>query len=68
MLYLIQFQSILPTIQRTSLFRYLYGMPIQMTVYGHPFTYGTMGTVLAAVVAAFLSKILLQEMNKIIDG
>jgi hypothetical protein len=43
-------------------------MPIQMTVYGHPFTYGTMGTVLAAVVAAFLSKILLQEMNKIIDG
>jgi hypothetical protein len=43
-------------------------MPIQMAVYGHPLTYGTMGTVLAAVVAAFLSKILLQEMNKIIDG
>jgi hypothetical protein len=39
-----------------------------MTVYGHPITYGTMGTVLAAVVAAFLSKILIQEMNKIIEG
>jgi tetrahydromethanopterin S-methyltransferase subunit E len=39
-----------------------------MAVYGHPITYGTMGTVLAAVAAAFLSRILLQEMNKIFEG
>jgi len=39
-----------------------------MTVYGHPVTYGTMGTVFAAVIAAFLSKVVLQEMNRLIDS
>ncbi len=61
------FQSILPTKDRTAMFRYLYGMPIQMNVYGHAITYGTMGTVLAAILAAFASRILIQEMNQIID-
>ena len=32
-----------------------------MTVYGHPITYGTIGTVVAGILAAFASKILLQE-------
>ena len=58
-------QSILPTPERTPLFRYLVGVPIQLTVYGHPIRYSTMGTVLAAILAAFASKILLQEMNKV---
>ena len=62
----ISFQSILPTPERIQMFQYLYGMPIQMTAYGHRISYGTMGTVLAAVMAAFASKILLQEMNLII--
>lgn len=59
------FQSIMPTVERTALFRYLYGTPIQLSVYGYPVTYGTMGTVLAAILAAFASRILIQEMNKI---
>jgi hypothetical protein len=29
------FQSIMPTPSRTQMFQYLYGMPIQMTSYGH---------------------------------
>ena len=41
-------------------------MPIQMTVYNHPISYGTMGTVFVAILAAFASRILLQEVNKII--
>ena len=49
------------------MFQYLYGMPIQMNVYGHRISYGTMGTVLAAILAAFASKILLQEMNEVLD-
>jgi hypothetical protein len=36
-------QSILPTDKRVMLFQYLYGQPIQMTVYGHALSYGTMG-------------------------
>ena len=61
------FQAIIPTPDRTALFRYLYGTPIQLGVYGYPVTYGTMGTVLAAILAAFASRILLQEMNKILN-
>jgi len=61
------FQSIIPTKERTSLFRYLYGTKIQLNVYGYPVTYGTMGTVLAAILAAFASRILLQEMNKVLN-
>ena len=49
-----------------SKFRYLYGMPIQLTVYNHPISYGTMGTVFMAILAAFASRILIQEVNKII--
>lgn len=60
-------QSILPTPARVHMFQYLYGMPIQLTAYGHRISYGTMGTVLAAVTAAFASKILLQEMSLIIN-
>ena len=60
------FQSILPTQERTAWFRYLYGNPIQLTVYNYPVNYGTMGTVLAAILAAFASRIFLQEMNKIL--
>ena len=41
-------------------------MPIQMTVYNHPISYGTMGTVFLAIIAAFASRIVLQEVNKII--
>jgi len=56
-------QSILPTEKRVQLFQYLYGQPIQMTVYGHAISYGTIGTVVAGILAAFASKILLQEMS-----
>lgn len=56
-------QSILPTDKRVQLFQYLYGQPIQMTVYGHAISYGTIGTVVAGILAAFASKILLQEMS-----
>ena len=49
-----------------SKFRYLYGMPIQLTVYNHPISYGTMGTVFMAILAAFASRIILQEVNKLI--
>lgn len=58
--------NILPTAERSGLFRYLYGMPIQLTVYNHPISYGTMGTVFMAILAAFASRILIQEVNKII--
>merc|ERR1719348_2082169 len=56
-------QSILPTDKRVPLFQYLYGLPIQMTVYGHAISYGTIGTVVAGILAAFASKILLQEIG-----
>jgi len=56
-------QSILPTEKRVQLFQYLYGHPIQMTVYGHAISYGTIGTVVAGILAAFASKILLQEIG-----
>ena len=58
---LILFQSIMPTPKRVQMFQYLYGLPIEMTAYGHRISYGTMGTVLAAIMAAFASKILLQD-------
>ena len=41
-------------------------MPIQLTVYNHPISYGTMGTVFMAILAAFASRIVLQEVNKLI--
>jgi len=41
--YTILFQSILPTEKRVHMFQYLYGHPIQMTVYGHAISYGTIG-------------------------
>ena len=47
----------------TNVFRYLYGMPVQLTVYGHPITFATMSTVLAAIMAAFASKILIKSMT-----
>jgi len=56
-------QSILPTSDRIDMFRYLYGQPIKMTVYGHAVTYGTIGTVVAGILAAFASKIFLQYIN-----
>ena len=59
-------QTVMPTPARVHLFQYLYGMPLQLTCYGRRISYGTMGTVLAAVLAALASKVLLQEMNKII--
>ena len=45
------------------MFQYLYGHPVQMNVYGHAITYGTIGTVVAGILAAFASKILLQEIS-----
>lgn len=57
----------MPTPDRIHMFQYLYGMPIQMTAYGHRISYGTMGTVLAAIMAAFASKIMLQEMNAVLN-
>ena len=60
-------QSIMPTEDRTSMFRYLYGMPVQLTAYNHPISYATMSTVLVAILAAFASKILLKEMNAVLD-
>ena len=36
-------QSIFPTEARVPMFRYLYGQPMQMTVYSHAITYGTIG-------------------------
>ena len=42
---LCSFQSILPTEKRVQMFQYLYGHPIQMTVYGHAISYGTIGKV-----------------------
>jgi len=56
-------QSILPTESRVMSFQYLYGHPVQMNVYGHSITYGTIGTVVAGILAAFASKILLQEIS-----
>jgi len=56
-------QGILPTEKRIHMFQYLYGHRIQMTVYGHAISYGTIGTVVAGILAAFASKILLQEMS-----
>ena len=47
------------------MFQYLYGHTVQMTVYGHAITYGTIGTVVAGILAAFASKILLQEISAI---
>ena len=38
---------------------------VQMTVYGHAISYGTIGTVVAGILAAFASKILLQEISAI---
>jgi len=58
-------QSILPTEKRVFMFQYLYGHPIKMTVYGHAISYGTIGTVVAGILAAFASKILLQEMSSL---
>jgi len=58
-------QSILPTEKRVYMFQYLYGHPIKMTVYGHAISYGTIGTVVAGILAAFASKILLQEMSSL---
>jgi hypothetical protein len=58
-------QSILPSNERIEMFQYLYGQPIKMTVYGHAVTYGTIGTVVAGILAAFASKIFLQEINMI---
>ena len=62
-------------------FQYLYGhqvsiktecchvhimiVKVQMTVYGHAISYGTIGTVVAGILAAFASKILLQEISGI---
>jgi len=60
-------QSIMPKEDRTAMFRYLYGLPIQLTAYGHPISYKTMGTVLVAILAAFLSKILLKSMNFLVN-
>ena len=57
----------MPTPQRIQMFQYLYGMPVQLTCYGHRISYGTMGTVLAGILAAFASKILLQELNMVIN-
>jgi len=57
--------TILPTAKRVEMFQYLYGQPIQMTVYGHAVTYGTIGTVVAGILVAFASKIFLQEINDI---
>merc|ERR1719378_500849 len=62
-LFLIYSQSILPTGSRVQSFQYLYGHPVQMNVYGHSITYGTIGTVVAGILAAFASKILLQEIS-----
>ena len=36
---------------------------VQMTVYGHAITYGTIGTVVAGILAAFASKVLIQEIG-----
>ncbi|CAB4068200.1 unnamed protein product [Lepeophtheirus salmonis] len=57
-------QSIMPTPERVNMFRYLKLLPIEMTTYGHRISYGTMGTVLFGLFAAFVSKIVLQEINK----
>jgi hypothetical protein len=56
----------MPKKERVAMLKYLYTMPIRMTAYGHPISYSTMGTVLIGILAAFASKILLQEMNKAI--
>ena len=59
-------QSILPKKDRLAMLKYLSTVPIKMTAYGHAISYGTMGTVLIGILAAFASKILLQELNKAI--
>eukprot|EP00092_Neocalanus_flemingeri_P002896 GFUD01003098.1.p1 GENE.GFUD01003098.1~~GFUD01003098.1.p1 ORF type:complete len:432 (-),score=56.95 GFUD01003098.1:61-1356(-) len=56
-------QSIFPVEGRIRLFRYLYGQPIQMTVYSHAVSYGTIVTIVAGILAAFTSKILIQEIG-----
>ena len=56
----------MPNEKRILMFRYMSTLPIEMTAFGHKITYGTMGTVIFGIFAAFASKIILQEMNKII--
>ena len=35
-------QTVMPTPGRVHMFQYLYGMPVQLTCYGHRISYGTM--------------------------
>ena len=65
-IFFFDYASFVFNFRRIHMFQYLYGMPLQLTCYGHRISYGTMGTVLAAVTAALASKILLQEMNRIV--
>jgi len=55
-------RSIFPVEERLQLFQYISEQPIVMNVYNHNISYSTIGTVVAGVLAAFGSKIILQEM------
>ena len=61
----VELQMNFSLVLRVKMFQYLYGHTVQMTVYGHAITYGTIGTVVAGILAAFASKILLQEISAI---
>lgn len=56
-------RSIYPVEDRLQIFQYISEQPIVMNVYNHTVSYSTIGTVVAGILAAFGSKILLQEMN-----
>merc|ERR1711915_967098 len=56
-------RSIYPTEERLQIFQYISEQPIVMNVYNHTVSYSTIGTVVVGILAAFASKILLQEMN-----
>lgn len=56
-------QSIYPVEDRLMLFQYIEEQPIVMNLYNHTISYATIGTVVAGILAAFGSKIILQEMN-----
>jgi len=54
---------IFPTLDRVEMFQYLDLQHIGLTVYSHRLNFGSVGTVVFTILAAFASKIVLQDLN-----
>jgi len=54
---------IFPTLDRVEMFQYLDLQHIGLTVYSHRLSFGSVGTVVFTILAAFASKIVLQDLN-----